>query len=214
MLDYAKIEVFSTLPKSEAKAALLEYLKEFGVSAPANYSFQRMVTTAQERIKEKKELEEAREVMTSGNFTRTNVTPHDLLNDGAARDKFNVSLDQSEYKSPADLLKVAPVVPARLIEAQIGHIPSKEFIVSNVDVIIPESFKPIFNLSMRTPDGRECTTIGYWVIDEIMKLGPMWKLGASSSKWANDLLSLVYYIQKHGYVIVRESRNSHYIILR
>lgn len=214
MLDYAKIDVFSKLPKAEAKEALLEYLNEFGVTAPKNYSFEKMVKTAETRIQEKKEEEEARELMNSESFVRTNVTPHDLLKNP---DKFGIKAPKADdlgLVHPFELQKQAPLVPPRLIEAQIGQTPSKEFIVPGADIILPETFRPNFTLSMRTPDGRECTTIGYWVIDEIMKLGSMWKLGAITSKFSVDLMSLIYYIQKHGYVIVRESRHSHYIILR
>ncbi|MGL5305045.1 MAG: hypothetical protein ACRC9Y_02385, partial [Aeromonas veronii] len=72
MFDIEKIEIYRKLPVKEAKAALLEYLKEnFDVSVAANYSFDKILATAEAKITERHELELARNAVTLENFTRT-----------------------------------------------------------------------------------------------------------------------------------------------
>ncbi|MGL4523036.1 MAG: hypothetical protein ACRCWQ_10835 [Bacilli bacterium] len=228
-LDYDKVALLKKIPsKEEAKNALLEYIEtEFEVTAPKNYSFDRIARVAEERIAKKREEEIAMEKLKAAGFKRTNVTPHDIMNGDKSIISYqpklnlpNVNDEKGEYsaKEVADM-DVAPIVPAKLISTHIGATKAKEISVevsaaSSGDVILNDMFRPSFELSMRTPDGRECTTIGYWIIDEIVKLGSMWKIAAHSNKYHQELMSLIYYIQKNGEVVVRESMNSTYIILK
>ena len=230
MLDYDKIAVFQKLPLQESKTALLEYLKEdFGVKVAKNYSFERIVKTAEVKIREAAAAKEAAEDqgMTgrAEGFVRTIVTPQDILAGKAAQvyDLKTTGIESAPVIGDGPIqydeyirmtTPQAPMVPVRIMQGTGQGIPATQYISNPCDVILPETFKPSFNLSMRTPDGKECTTLGYWIIDEILSLGAMWKLGALNSRYSNEMLSLIYYIQKRGEVIVRESRHSHYIILR
>lgn len=228
MLDYDKIATFQKLSVQESKTALLEYLKEaFGVKVAKNYSFERIVKTAEVKIREAAEAKAAEEseAVRSAGFVRTIVTPHDILagKAGQAYDIKTTGVESSPVIGDGPIqydeyirmtTPQAPMVPVRIMQGTGNGEPATQYVGSPCDVILPETFKPMFNLSLRTPDGKECTTLGYWVIDEIIERGLMWKLGALNSRYSNELLSLIYYIQKHGQVIVRESRHSHYVILR
>lgn len=226
MLDYDKIAVFQKLPLQESKTALLEYLqKEFKVKVARNYSFERIISTAEVKIREMAAAAEEEAATRSEGFVRTIVTPQDILA-GKAEGVYDIKttgvesapvigdgpIQYDEYIRMTQ--QPAPMIPVRIMQGTGQGVPATQYASSPCDIILPETFKPSFNLSMRTPDGKECTTIGYWIIDEILERGAMWKLGALTSRFSNDMLSLIYYIQKHGQVIVRESRNSHYVILR
>lgn len=228
MLDYDKIAVFQKLPLQESKTALLEYLKDtFGVKVARNYSFERIVQTAEVKIREAAEAkaaEEGHEGRSAG-FVRTIVTPQEILagKAGAMYDLKTTGIESAPkigdgpltYEEHINMTTPqAPMIPVRIMQGTGQGIPATQYVGSPCDIILPDTFKPMFNLSMRTPDGKECTTLGYWIIDEILEMGAMWKLGALTSRYHNEMMSLIYYIQKHGEVIVRETRHSHYVILR
>lgn len=226
MFDNEKIEIYRKLPVKEAKVALLEYLKEnFDVAVAANYSFDKILKTAEQKITERHELELARNAVTLENFTRTNVTPHDLINNPQLAQQYHI--DRTELEDAPepvkweantvpvrDTLKPAPVVPSRILSAQ-QSIPSVQVQMQGAcDMILPETFRPNLIPSMKTPDGKDCINLPFHILDEVVKIGVMWKAAASSSRYHRELMSLIHYIQKDGEVVVRETRNSAFVVLR
>lgn len=227
MFDIEKIEIYRKLPVKEAKAALLEYLKEdFDVSVAANYSFDKILVTAEAKIIERHELELARNAVTLENFTRTTISPQDLLNNPELAGQYKIDPKKVGNAPPViqweansvpvrDTLKPAPFVPARMLHAQAAAVPIAQVHMSgSADMILPETFRPNLTMSIKTPDGKDCINLPFHILDEVVKLGPMWKAAASSSRYHRELMSLIHYIQKDGEVVVRETRNSAFIVLR
>ena len=228
MFDNAKIEIYRKLPVKEAKKALLEYLQDsFDVTAPANYSFDKILTTAEAKITERHELELARNAVTLETFTRTTVSPQDLLNNPELAGQYKIDPKklnnapapvkwEAETVNVRDTLPPAPVVPARILGNMAAQsAPSARVqILGEVDMILPETFVPILKKSLKTPDGKDCISLPYHILDEVVKYGTMWKAAAVNSRFHRELMSLIYYIQKDGEVVVRETRHSAFIILR
>lgn len=217
VLDEEKIKVFRKLSTHDsvgAKEALLAYLDaEFGVAAPKNYSLDRMIKVGNEKAVKVVEQRALNAVIESEEFKRTNVTPFDILKG----DKSVIEYKEPVYVHPSEIVAAMPVPEpktAKALEQKITKRIVHDVVVPEADLILPKTFKPAFDLSMKTEDGRNCAHVGYWITDEIVKLGHMWKLGAITNKYSRELMTLVYYIQKYGSVIVRESRHSTYVILK
>lgn len=90
----------------------------------------------------------------------------------------------------------------------------EQFFCDNVDIILPKFFRPTLQLTYPTMDGRKAAIVSHNVVDEICKLGRMWKLAVSTSHYRNDLYSLIHYIQRDGEVVIRETRNDDFIVLK
>lgn len=223
-LDKKKVQSLLTLSlskdgKQKAKDALHFYIQnEFGVEVPKNYGIERAVSVAEKRIKFNINLAEQEKYIEDevpGGFIRKIVTPNDILNG----DTSIIRYDQPKVYKEDPEIRILPY----------GHVEEKEeptpALNTTLDTVSYQSkpeielhfdknFLTYLEFNLTAPNGQKCAQVGYWVIDEIINLGALWKLKAFSSRYRNELMSMVYHIQTDGEVVVVETRNNQYITFR
>lgn len=239
LFDEKKIEQFRNLKGlKQQKEALNQYFtKEFAVTCPMNYSFDRMLEEAKKRILEKEKSEE--QIIQEMREKSTIISPFQILQGDTSiirydEDARRTAMFEKEQKKRQSLFNKARYkcgvvdkfeeeeVLLEAYETESGDM-NEEYIESRVgygshifDIELPKFFKPVFKLNLKSPEGEPCASIDTRVYDEIFKNGSSWKLNAHKSFFRTHLLSLVYYIQNSDkkQVVIREPVNSTYIILR
>lgn len=229
--DENKIEILKNLPsKKERREAVLDYfLEEFDIKIPRNYSFEKAIITAEKMYQQRLEDAEDEHKKRTGEFVKTIVTPYDILRgDNSIIDyndkdrskkvkeyfKKGLDLSSSDDEKVVELPENVVHVDGEFISENNEDLAQVKEFVCNFDIILPPGFRPSYQLNLMTPCGKSALTIPFYVIDEIERLGPMWKLEATRSMWCKEIHTLIYYIQRDGQVIVRETRNSQFVILK
>ncbi|AIZ01969.1 inhibitor of prohead protease [Escherichia phage vb_EcoM-VR5] len=226
-MDTQYIEELRSLEdKKEAKAKLIEYGEQFGLKLKKTKSFDNLVIDIAEALKA---IADEPIPETEG-LSITDLIDADDELQGTNAHLANVE----ESKIEAKLLFDAPTAPAEPVEViEIKDIPetveiavvetpfveekfeeavSKIVESENPKFKLPENFSP--NLLMLGKAPGYCT-LPWWIYQWI-KETPDWKERPTSFTHASahqTLFSLIYYINRDGSILIRETRNSSFIRL-
>ena len=203
----------------EAKAKLAEYAEQFGIKVKKNKSFDNIVV----------DIEEALQKLASEPMPETDgLSIKDLIDAADAAE--GLKYDDEEVNPEAALLIDSPVKSDIKIE-----VVEKDKIPENTDVLIeekfeqavaeiiesekpsvftlPENFSPNLQLIGKNPG---FCTVPWWIYQWIAET-PDWKSHPTSFEHASahqTLFSLIYYINRDGSVLIRETRNSSFVTLK
>lgn len=219
MIDKDYIEELRALSdKKEAKAKLVEYAEQFGISVKKTKSFDNIVV----------DIEEALKVLADEPLPETDgLSITDLIT--AADDVDGVNFTHEEVKEEAALLFDSPTEQVEVVEVveqeiEFDHDKFEEAIAQVVEsekepveqitiepevkgFKLPENFSPTL---VKLGKGNGYVTLPWWIYQWITET-PDWKENPGSFPHYYGLptiYSLIYYIQRDGSVRIRETRNS------
>lgn len=222
MIDKDYIEELRALSdKKEAKAKLFEYAEQFGISVKKTKSFDNIVI----------DIEEALNALADEPLPETDgLSITDLIT--AADDVDGVNFTNEEVKEEAILLFDSPTEQVEVLEVveqekEFDHDKFKEAITQVVEsekepeaevnkevkFVLPENFSPTLIKLGKSPG---YVTVPWWIYQWIAET-PDWKSRPTSFVHASahqTLFSLIYYINRDGSVLIRESRNSSFVTLK
>ncbi len=222
MIDKDYIEELRALSdKKEAKAKLFEYAEQFGISVKKTKSFDNIVI----------DIEEALNALADEPLPETDgLSITDLIT--AADDVDGVNFTNEEVKEEAILLFDSPTEQVEVLEVveqekEFDHDKFKEAITQVVEsekepetevnkevkFVLPENFSPTL---IKLGKGLGYVTVPWWIYQWIAET-PDWKSRPTSFVHASahqTLFSLIYYINRDGSVLIRETRNSSFVTLK
>lgn len=222
MIDKDYIEELRALSdKKEAKAKLFEYAKQFGISVKKTKSFDNIVI----------DIEEALNALADEPLPETDgLSITDLIT--AADDVDGVNFTNEEVKEEAILLFDSPTEQVEVLEVveqekEFDHDKFEEAITQVVEsekepepevnkevkFVLPENFSPTL---IKLGKGPGYVTVPWWIYQWIAET-PDWKSRPTSFVHASahqTLFSLIYYINRDGSVLIRETRNSSFVTLK
>ncbi|UFK27042.1 hypothetical protein LG358_00021 [Escherichia phage UoN_LG358_1] len=215
MLDMNYIEEIRVLEKKEAKDKLDEYAMQFGIKLKKTKSFENMLIDLQteyENLADEPLPEENEGISISDLIDIDKEEQKDLVQ---PEDK--VEVKELIIDSPTeDIINVLEVttkeIPETVSAVEIMKIINDTAVVENKSFSLPESFNPHFQLMGKNPG---YYTLPWWIYQWISE-NPDWKERPLSFPHATahqTLLSLIYYINRDGFILVRETRNSSFIRL-
>lgn len=208
--------------QKEAKAKLVEYAEQFNIKVKKTKSFDNIVL----------DIEEALQALADEPMPETvGLSINDLII--AADDAEGLNDTNEEVNPTASLLIDAPTEA----KVEVVEIKAKEPEVVVVEEDVPfveekfeeaiaqviESEKPVFalpenfspNLLLIGKNPGFCT-VPWWIYEWIAET-PDWKERPTSFQHPSahqTLFSLIYYINRNGSVLVRETRNSSFVTLK
>ena len=222
MIDKDYIEELRALSdKKEAKAKLFEYAAQFGISVKKTKSFDNIVI----------DIEEALNALADEPLPETDgLSITDLIT--AADDVDGVNFTNEEVKEEAILLFDSPAEQVEVLEVveqeiEFDHDKFEEAITQVVEsekepepevnkevkFVLPENFSPTL---IKLGKGPGYVTVPWWIYQWIAET-PDWKSRPTSFEHASahqTLFSLIYYINRDGSILIRETRNSSFITLK
>lgn len=222
MIDKDYIEELRALSdKKEAKAKLFEYAEQFGISVKKSKSFDNIVI----------DIEEALNALADEPLPETDgLSITDLIT--AADDVDGVNFTNEEVKEEAILLFDSPAEQVEVLEVveqeiEFDHDKFEEAITQVVEsekepepevnkevkFVLPENFSPTL---IKLGKGPGYVTVPWWIYQWIAET-PDWKSRPTSFEHASahqTLFSLIYYINRDGSVLIRETRNSSFVTLK
>lgn len=222
MIDKDYIEELRALSdKKEAKAKLFEYAAQFGISVKKTKSFDNIVI----------DIEEALNALADEPLPETDgLSITDLIT--AADDVDGVNFTNEEVKEEAILLFDSPTEQVEVLEVveqeiEFDHDKFEEAITQVVEsekepqpevnkevkFVLPENFSPTL---IKLGKGPGYVTVPWWIYQWIAET-PDWKSRPTSFEHASahqTLFSLIYYINRDGSVLIRETRNSSFVTLK
>lgn len=222
MIDKDYIEELRALSdKKEAKAKLFEYAEQFGISVKKTKSFDNIVI----------DIEEALNALADEPLPETDgLSITDLIT--AADDVDGVNFTNEEVKEEAILLFDSPAEQVEVLEVveqeiEFDHDKFEEAITQVVEsekepepevnkevkFVLPENFSPTL---IKLGKGPGYVTVPWWIYQWIAET-PDWKSRPTSFEHASahqTLFSLIYYINRDGSVLIRETRNSSFVTLK
>jgi hypothetical protein len=222
MIDKDYIEELRALSdKKEAKAKLFEYAAQFGISVKKTKSFDNIVI----------DIEEALNALSNEPLPETDgLSITDLIT--AADDVDGVNFTNEEVKEEAILLFDSPAEQVEVLEVveqeiEFDHDKFEEAITQVVEsekepepevnkevkFVLPENFSPTL---IKLGKGPGYVTVPWWIYQWIAET-PDWKSRPTSFEHASahqTLFSLIYYINRDGSVLIRETRNSSFVTLK
>lgn len=222
MIDKDYIEELRALSdKKEAKAKLFEYAAQFGISVKKTKSFDNIVI----------DIEEALNALADEPLPETDgLSITDLIT--AADDVDGVNFTNEEVKEEAILLFDSPAEQVEVLEVveqeiEFDHDKFEEAITQVVEsekepepevnkevkFVLPENFSPTL---IKLGKGPGYVTVPWWIYQWIAET-PDWKSRPTSFEHASahqTLFSLIYYINRDGSVLIRETRNSSFVTLK
>lgn len=203
----------------ESKAALVEYAKTFNITVKKNQSFDKMVTDIEAQLNEL-----ASEPLPDDN---EGLSISDLIQ--AADEKDGTAHFVGEAPEAAQLLIDTPVVnqvevienPTDPLVVDVVIKPQTEVQEIKLEISIedpklfelPKNFSP--TLLMMGTGQHSYVTLPFWIYDWIAA-NPNWKThphGIPHAYAYDSLYSLIYFIKRDGYVRIRETKNSSFVIL-
>ena len=197
----------------EAKAKLAEYAEQFGIKVKKNKSFDNIVN----------DIEEALQKLASEPMPETDgLSIKDLIDAADAAE--GLKYDDEEVNPEAALLIDSPVksdIKIEVVEEDTPFVEEKfeqavaEIIESEKPSVftLPENFSPNLQLIGKNPG---FCTVPWWIYQWIAET-PDWKSHPTSFEHASahqTLFSLIYYINRDGSVLIRETRNSSFVTLK
>ncbi|AHJ87026.1 hypothetical protein STP4a_172 [Salmonella phage STP4-a] len=222
MLDMNYIEEIRVLEKKEAKDKLDEYAIQFGIKLKKTKSFENMLIDLQteyENLADEPLPEENEGISISDLIDidkeeqKDLVQPEDkveakeLIIDSPVEETIAV-VEVPKAEIPEDVVRI----PETVSTDEIMKIINDTAVVENKSFSLPESFNPHFQLMGKNPG---YYTLPWWIYQWISE-NPDWKERPLSFPHATahqTLLSLIYYIQRDGFILIRETRNSSFVRL-
>lgn len=225
MLDNAYIDEMRELDNKDAKTMLADYGKTFGVDLKKTKSFDNMLADLEEAVSKI-----AEEPMPEDNDGMSITDLIDSKDDGDELliDEIRSAVQSGDIKigdEPLDV-KIPEEVQKAAEEKGLVIISSDESISSNtiedaVEIIkkeeskfkLPESYGPRMSLMGRAPG---YMNLPWWIYQWISE-NEDWKDRPTEfpHPTAHDtLFTLIYYINRDGSVIVRETKNSRFVTLK
>lgn len=211
MLDMQYIEEIRVLDKKEAKDKLDEYASQFGIKLKKTKSFENMLADLETEFKALSD-----EPLPEDNV---GISISDLIDDEKEELPELVQLEDS----PEAVITVIEVdnipedaicIPeAATVEEITKIIEDNAVVIESEKFELPEGFSPHFELIGKAPG---YCTLPWWIYEWISK-NPDWKEKPTSFEHASahqTLLSLIYYINRDGSVMVRETRNSSFVKIK
>lgn len=205
-----------------------------GIKVPANYNPDKQLAKLREKLanaveEEYEYIEPINHDPIIDNHVSTIISPFDIINRSNSDiisytnkpTTKEVSPTKQRWRDAPDINSeevLDKVIVDEVVDDK-GHLDLtalQQYVGHNTDILLDPLFRPMmcYNLSYKTKCGKPYTRIHYNILDEIIKLGSMWKLAVSKSYYKNDLMSLIYYIQRDGFVIVCDNRSWNFIILK
>lgn len=218
MLDQAYIDEIKTLGVKESKEKLAEYAAQFNIFVKKTRSFDNMVADIKDEL-----TKLANEPMPEQPSEGLTIT--DLIQ--ASDEISGKSVFEGEAKESALAALRGEIVEEKPVETapteQVEVVEQKEEIKQDEPEVqevveqpafqLPPNFSPTIQMLGRAHTAY--VTLPWWIYDWITK-NPQWKTDPNSFHdfhGMKTLLSLIYYIQRDGFVRIRETRNSSFVVL-
>lgn len=209
----------------EAKAKLAEYAEQFGIKVKKNKSFDNIVADIEEALQKLasepmpetdglsiKDLIDAADAAEGLKYDDEEVNPEAaLLIDSPVKSDIKIEVVETD-KIPENtdvLIEDTPFVEEKFEQAVAEIIESEKPSVFT----LPENFSPNLQLLGKNPG---FCTVPWWIYQWIAET-PDWKSYPTSFEHASahqTLFSLIYYINRDGSVLIRETRNSSFVTLK
>lgn len=209
----------------EAKAKLAEYAEQFGIKVKKNKSFDNIVADIEEALQKLasepmpetdglsiKDLIDAADAADGLKYDDEEVNPEAaLLIDSPVKSDIKIEVVETD-KIPENttvLIEDTPFVEEKFEQAVAEIIESEKPSVFT----LPENFSPNLQLIGKNPG---FCTVPWWIYQWIAET-PDWKSHPNSFEHASahqTLFSLIYYINRDGSVLIRETRNSSFVTLK
>lgn len=223
-MDTQYIEELRALKdKKEAKAKLIEYGEQFGLKLKKTRSFDNLIIDISEGLKALadeplpetdglsiSDLIDAADELTGDNDFIEGVEP--------AKEEATLLFDAPE--AVVEVIEVAELPKVEIIEEDVPFDEEKfkkavaKVVESEKPVFsLPENFSPNLLLIGKNPG---YCTVPWWIYQWISET-PDWKERPTSFQHPTahqTLFSLIYYINRNGSVLVRETRNSSFVTLK
>lgn len=218
--------------KKEAKALLIEYAEKSGIKVKKSKGFDALVLEIEEGFKAlaSEPMPEVNEGLSisdlidadeelQGNFTHDDAKEEAImLFDAPTTDK--IEIIEQPVAPVFDKVEVQVQVPevelrkpqARVIQEPEDVPVEEKFKAPSESFELPEGFSPNLLMMGKTPG---YCTLPWWIYQWISET-PDWKSRPTSFPHGSahqTLFSLIYYINRNGSVLVRETRNSSFITL-
>jgi hypothetical protein len=225
-MDTQYIEELRALEdKKEAKAKLIEYGEQFGIKLKKTKGFENLVTDIAEGLKA---LADEPAPETEGLSITDLIDADDELSgvnahiDGVEESRAEAKLLFDAPSEPVEIIEVPEVkveAPIELVKEDVPFVEEKfeEAVAQIVEsekpkFKLPENFAPHLLMLGKAPG---YCTLPWWIYQWI-KETPDWKERPTSfahSSAHQTLFSLIYYINRDGSILIRETRNSSFVRL-
>ncbi|AWD92019.1 minor head protein inhibitor of protease [Enterobacteria phage vB_EcoM_IME341] len=223
-MDHQYIEELRALEdKKEAKAKLIEYGEQFGLKLKKTRSFDNLIIDITEGLKALADepLPETEGLSISDLIDAADeLTGSNEFIDGAEPAKEEATL---LFDAPEAVVEVVEVVELPKVEVIEEDVPfDEEKFKEAVDKVVelekpvfslPENFSPNLLLIGKNPG---YCTVPWWIYQWISET-PDWKERPTAFQHPTahqTLFSLIYYINRNGSVLIRETRNSSFVTLK
>ncbi|AGR46127.1 inhibitor of prohead protease [Enterobacteria phage T6] len=209
----------------EAKAKLAEYAEQFGIKVKKNKSFDNIVNDIEEALQKLasepmpetdglsiKDLIDAADAAEGLKYDDEEVNPEAaLLIDSPIKSDIKIEVVETDKipENTSVLIEDTPFVEEKFEQAVAEIIESEKPSVFT----LPENFSPNLQLIGKNPG---FCTVPWWIYQWIAET-PDWKSQPTSFEHASahqTLFSLIYYINRDGSVLIRETRNSSFVTLK
>ena len=211
--------------QKEAKAKLVEYAEQFGIKVKKTKSFDNIVLDIEEALRA---LADEPMPETEGLSITDLIDADDELSginahiDGVEESRIEAKLLFDAPSEPVEIIEVPEIKtesPIELVKEDVPFVEEKfeEALVQiteseNPKFKLPENFAPHLLMLGKAPG---YCTLPWWIYQWI-KETPDWKERPTSFAHASahqTLFSLIYYINRDGSILIRETRNSSFIRL-
>lgn len=223
MLDQAYIDEIKTLGVKESKEKLAEYAAQFNIFVKKTRSFDNMVADIKDELT--KLANEPMPEQPSEGLTITDlIQASDEISgksvfEGEAKESALAAL-RGEIVEPKEIVDEKPVETAPTEQVEVVEQkeikqdePEVQEVVEQSEFQLPPNFSPTTQMLGRAHTAY--VTLPWWIYEWITK-NPQWKTDPNSFPdfhGVKTLLSLIYYIQRDGFVRIRETRNSSFVVL-
>lgn len=227
MLDYDYIEEMRSLDNKDAKSMLADYGKTFGIDLKKTKSFDNMLADLEKEAKKLNDEpmpEENDGVSISDLIEDKYEEPEELILDEIGKPEISIRVgdekldheisEELQAKAEEKGLKLVKTEGNSSLEDAIAEVIEEKLVVENPSKFkLPDDYAPRLALMGRNPG---FMTLPWWIYEWVSKTED-WKDRPADfpHPTAHDtLFTLLYYINRDGSVIVRETRNSKFVTLR
>ena len=209
----------------EAKAKLAEYAEQFGIKVKKNKSFDNIVIDIEEALQKLanepmpetdglsiKDLIDAADAAEGLKYDDEEVNPEAaLLIDSPVKSDVKIKVVEMDETPKDDVVLIEEDIP--FVEEKFEQAVDKIIESEKPVFTLPENFSPNLQLLGKNPG---FCTVPWWIYQWIAET-PDWKSRPTSFEHASahqTLFSLIYYINRDGSVLIRETRNSSFVTLK
>lgn len=225
MLDTEYINEMRALDNKDAKTMLADYGKTFGIDLKKTKSFDNMLADLEEGVKKLADEpmpEENDGMSISDLIDDKDDSEENLLIDEIGKPEIHIGnenldpeiseeLQQKARENGLEIIKTNGGLSNNTLEEAVEEIKKTE--ESSDKFSLSEDYAPRFSLIGRSPG---FMTLPWWIYQWISET-PDWKdrpLDFPHPTAHDTLLALIYYINRDGSVLVRETRNSKFVTLK